>query len=264
MIEIRETLPRVFFDIITNIPMFEDPALDSILHELPHQKDSPLDRLQSFTEPIVDETGFFQNTGFKHLFITFSLDNTPQLKHKITLSASKADRYVAVSRKFFHEEALTALRLDFFAFALEHVRDMLSVLCKKYDLDSRPLNKLLQSKDDPKLFEDNQLADTIIEEHRDNELRIHIRLIDDQFGGLNEIDGHAQFIDEIEQLLEEKDLGKIDGCELGIGYRDIYCSGDDATAMHKCIAKRLKSLPAGSYIEVVKDGEIERIELGMN
>lgn len=270
MIKFQETLPRVIVHISNNIPIFEEPIVDHTLHKLVYSHESPetrethekLDYLQNMLDPIVDETGFFRKTVFQHLFISFTLDTNSQLKHKITLRSSKADRDVSIHRIFLKEDLLPALQGDFVSFALEHVRDMLAVLCKKYDLNSQPLNKLSQKEDHSQAITDNQLADSVIEQCKDNELRIHIRLSDDQFGGLNEIDGHAQFVDELEQLLEERDLGRIDGSELGMGYRDIYCAGDDANAMYECIAERLKLVPFGSYIEIVKDGEIKRIELG--
>lgn len=267
MIQFQETLPRVIIHIASNIPIFKEPAIHHILRKLVYSGESPetrekLNYLRSITDSVVDETGFFQKTIFQHLSISFTLDTNSKLEHKISLWSSKADREVSIDRIFLKEEFLPALQGDFVSFALQHIRDMLIVLCKKYDLDAQPINKLSPNKDNSKI-RDNQLADAVTEKRKDNELRIYIRLSNDQFGELDEIDEHAQLVDEIEQLLEERGLGQIDGTELGTGSRDIYCSGDDANAMYECIAERLKPLPTGSYIEVIKDGEIKRIELGM-
>jgi hypothetical protein len=261
----QEILPRTIFHISNNISPFEDPEASRALYKLVYSGQTPevhtkLDLLQGIIDPVIHELGLFQKTLFQCLFIEFSLNASPQLKHKIALRSSKADRHVAIDRIFLKEELLTALQGDFVSFALGHVREMLFVLCKKYDLDSEPLNRLSQKEVNSKELAD--LADTVIEEPKSNELRIYIRLTDDQFGDPEEVDVHARFIDDIEDLLRERDLGEIDGSELGMGYRDIYCAGDDANAMYECIAERLNSLPAGSYIEVVGDDDIKRIELG--
>lgn len=102
---------------------------------------------------------------------------------------------------------------------------------------------------------DSLQAETI---ELEDELRIHVKLNDREIGDPLDFTANTLLMDELDCVLHKNDIGRVSGCESGMGFETIFCSGKDARSMYRKVAPHLSCLPFGSYVEIVSGSTIDR------
>lgn len=243
---------------ITNcIPALDYPEISRRLKECYPSYDQQVVLRELFL-PIIEEGGYFKKTNFQSFSFSFDLVEDSKIAHEISIAISRYGTRRLIATKTFHaSELLPEIEKDFQAFAIRNIAHILKVICNKYKLDSTPLNQLLPGTEGLESIQVGTQSVEILEQHTD-ELRIHIKLSDSGSGTFSEHMQNGDLMDEVDELLQDANLGQVDGADIGMGYRTIYCVGPNGRTMYELLSKRLESLPANSYVEIASQGKTDR------
>ena len=213
---------------------------------------------------MVKEIGFFEKTKFHDISVYLSVVacHTYMPNHKITLRVYK--RISLITDQVIHrDEFIEGVKNNAMLFYIKHAAHILLSVCKKYKLDSNPIERLLQTHGCIPLESNGSSSDVEVSETDQEELYIYAKVGDgdDEFASNEDIAAVAQLIDSVDNILEEAGIGHVSGSETQGPYMGTSCMGPDCRVMYERLSKQLQAV-AGSFVELRYDDKTERIKVG--
>ena len=245
------------FHFLTHI-VTDEPESDTNSEIDPFQEasDEIINEVCDRVFPLIVKTGFYEKTDFSLLSIFCVLVDSTEAASKVSYTVQKKDKTLTIDKTFHEAELNKGLQTNPKKFITNTIGELVLGLCQKYELDPTPMSLLDESK-----TKRQPVAATREVVDESEELIVHIKLINDDFGAVDDFVKNTQIMESIDYCLQQSGVGVVDASEIGSGYETIFCVGPNALFMQEKLQKHFEKLPAGSYLEIFHDGETRKILL---
>jgi len=205
------------------------------------------------------DTGFYLKTGYQRVLLTVRIDRVSEVQtvFEMTNPDSSLSVSVSVPSSRFDSDSKNLF------WSLEYLKaeaaEALANVLRKFNLDSRSMDmRVFHIKGQLNGQAMRAKLDVLDEEDEKlEELQIHMKLSDEGFGSTEDIDFFLQEFDAtVVALIEEVNLGFVEGNEVGNGWFDLYCVGAPEPILERLKSYLVKSSRSQEdHVTIVANGQ---------